>query len=202
MKDFEIVQVSKDPRVFEIKNFLSDFECDAIITKAIPNMCPSRVVEEDPLNGVIHAQRTSTGTFLLMSDTIVTKIEDRIENLIKIPRQNGEHFNVLHYDVGQEYKPHYDYFLHEEETQRLQLKNGGQRVCTVIVYLNNVEDGGVTVFPNVNLQIIPQKGNAILFYNIKEDGQIDHNSLHSGAPVLKGSKWIVTKWFRENHYTF
>jgi prolyl 4-hydroxylase len=81
------------------------------------------------------------------------------------------------------------------------LAMGGQRISTLIMYLNDVPAGGSTVFPEVGLDVLPRKGNALYFAYATEDGQLDRRSLHGGSPVGAGEKWIATKWIRQRPYT-
>ncbi len=80
------------------------------------------------------------------------------------------------------------------------LKHGGQRVATLVMYLNDVEAGGSTVFPEVGLDVLPRRGHAVYFAYTTEEGQLDKRSLHGGSPVSAGEKWIATKWFRQRNY--
>nr|GMC66128.1 protein POLLENLESS 3-LIKE 2 [Ipomoea batatas] len=137
------------------------------------------------------------------------KIEKRLKGL-----ENGESLQVLHYEVGQKYEPHYDYFADE-----FNIKNGGQRVATLLMYLSDVEEGGETVFPDAKgnvsavpwwdelsecgksgLSIKPKMGDALLFWSMKPDASPDPSSLHGGCPVIKGNKWSSTKWMRFHEY--
>ncbi|HSX13502.1 MAG TPA: 2OG-Fe(II) oxygenase, partial [Chlamydiales bacterium] len=77
---------------------------------------------------------------------------------------------------------------------------GGQRVATVVMYLNSTEAGGETIFPCANISVTPKKGDAVLFYNLKPTGEVDPHSLHGGSPVIAGEKWIMTKWIREKAF--
>lgn len=76
---------------------------------------------------------------------------------------------------------------------------GGQRVGTFLIYLNDVAEGGETVFPKVGLSIVPKKGSAIYFHYANEQGQLDRLSVHSSLPVKKGEKWAAAKWIRERN---
>ncbi len=126
---------------------------------------------------------------------MVARLEARIAKLLNWPVENGEGLQVLHYQPGAEYKPHYDYFDPNEPGTPTILKRGGQRVATVIVYLGEPEKGGGTTFPNVNLVVAPKRGNAVFFsYDKPHPSTL---SLHGGAPVIAGEKWIATKWLRE-----
>jgi prolyl 4-hydroxylase len=80
------------------------------------------------------------------------------------------------------------------------LQQKGQRLATFITYLSEVEEGGETIFPKIDLKVKPHKGDGLLFYNLHSDGTVDELALHGGLPVIKGEKWIVTKWIREKKW--
>ena len=111
-----------------------------------------------------------------------------------------EPIQILHYMPGAEYKPHWDYFDPAHPGNEKVLATGGQRVATLVMYLNGVESGGSTVFPEVGIDVLPRKGNAVYFAYATEDGQLDRRTLHGGSPVIAGEKWIATKWLRERAY--
>ncbi|XP_057723497.1 probable prolyl 4-hydroxylase 10 [Arachis stenosperma] len=207
--------VSWEPRAFIYHNFLTKAECEYLINIAKPNMHKSSVVDSTTGKSKDSRVRTSSGTFLARGrDKVVRNIEKRIADFTFIPVEQGEGLQVLHYEVGQKYEPHYDYFLDEFNTQ-----NGGQRIATVLMYLSDVEEGGETVFPaakgNISsvpwwnelsecgkkgLSIKPKRGDALLFWSMKPDATLDPSSLHGGCPVIKGDKWSCTKWMRINEY--
>lgn len=159
--------------------------------------------------------RTSSGTFLQRGqDKIIKDIEKRIADFTFIPVEHGEGLQILHYEVGQKYDAHYDYFLDEFNT-----KNGGQRIATLLMYLSDVEEGGETVFPaakgNVSsvpwwdqlsecakqgLSVKPRMGDALLFWSMRPDTTLDPSSLHGGCPVINGNKWSSTKWMHLRDY--
>nr|GMC65864.1 probable prolyl 4-hydroxylase 10 [Ipomoea batatas] len=207
--------VSWEPRAFIYHNFLSKDECEHLISLAKPSMKNSTVVDNETGKSKDSRVRTSTGTFLTRGgDQVITNIEKRISHFTHIPVENGESLQVLHYEVGQKYEPHYDYFADE-----FNIKNGGQRVATLLMYLSDVEEGGETVFPDAKgnvsavpwwdelsecgksgLSIKPKMGDALLFWSMKPDASPDPSSLHGGCPVIKGNKWSSTKWMRFHEY--
>lgn len=187
-----------NPRVMVFEHFLSEDECDTLIALSQNKMLDSRVL--DPASGefVLHAERTSRGThFEHQSNQVVTDIENRINTLFGFCVAQQEAMQILHYAVGGEYKPHYDFFPPSEAGSEGAIKAAGQRLATLIMYLNTPEQGGGTSLPNVGLTVTAKKGNAIYFENIDPLGQPNPQSLHAGMPVLAGEKWIATKWFRE-----
>ena len=195
---FEMKQICESPRVYLVENFLTALECDYVIEKASPELERSTVLGEEEA-GEIDDRRTSQGMFFPSnpSSLILRSIERKIAEMTKIPIANGEGLQVLHYDEGGEYQPHYDYFTPSMPGGAETLKRGGQRVVSFLIYLNTPEEGGETLFPRANIRVTPKKGNAIFFYNVTPDGKVDPCSFHGGAPVIKGEKWIVTKWLRE-----
>eukprot|EP00884_Botryococcus_braunii_P007218 jgi/Botrbrau1/16498/Bobra.0142s0092.1 len=182
-----------------------------------PTLSKSHVVDSDTGKEVPSTVRTSSGTFLVRSqDEVVKRLEDRIAKYTAIPAENGEGLQILRYQDGEKYEPHFDYF-HDN----LNTANGGQRIATMLMYLSDVEAGGETIFPaaedgkpaagqaqfsrsecarDVSLLVHPKKGDAILFYSLRPDGQLDPTSLHGGCPVVAGEKWSATKWMRVGAY--
>ncbi|XAR71214.1 Procollagen-proline dioxygenase [Bertholletia excelsa] len=152
--------------------------------------------------------RTSSGMFLKKSqDEVVARIEEKIAAWTFLPAENGEAMQILHYEHGQKYEPHFDYF-HDKANQEL----GGHRVATVLMYLSDVERGGETIFPDSEAKaaqpkddswsdcakngyaVKPQKGDALLFFSLHPDATTDPSSLHGSCPVIEGEKWSATKW--------
>lgn len=207
--------ISWEPRAFVYHNLLTQEECDHLISLAKPHMQKSTVVDSETGKSKDSRVRTSSGTFLARGrDKFIRNIEKKIADFTFIPVEHGEGLQVLHYEVGQKYEPHFDYFLDEFNT-----KNGGQRMATVLMYLSDVEEGGETVFPaakgNISsvpwwnelsecgqkgLSIKPKMGDALLFWSMKPDASLDPSSLHGGCPVITGNKWSATKWIRVNEY--
>ncbi|KAK1320120.1 hypothetical protein QJS10_CPA03g02326 [Acorus calamus] len=207
--------ISWEPRAFVYHNFLSEEECKHLIELAKPHMEKSTVVDSATGQSKDSRVRTSSGMFLRRGrDKIISDIEKRISDFTFMPVDHGEGLQVLHYEVGQKYEPHYDYFIDEYNT-----RNGGQRIATVLMYLSDVEEGGETIFPNANvnssslpwynelsecgkkgLSVKPKMGDALLFWSMRPDATLDPLSLHGGCPVIKGNKWSSTKWIRVNEY--
>ena len=124
------------------------------------------------------------------------EIDLRICRLIGVDPSYSEPIQGQHYNIGQEFKSHTDYFEQQEMVEYGGLM--GQRTLTVMIYLNDVEAGGETRFNNVNTQFAPRKGMAVIWSSLNPDGSTNSNSLHQALPVLKGYKAVITKWFRSN----
>ena len=174
---------------------LSNDECDGLIEQSKESMTRSTVLSDK--GSVVNDVRTSSGTFLKKnSSELVNRIDERISKLINWPVNNGEDMQILNYATGAEYEPHHDWFNPSRENTANILKRGGQRVATLIMYLNTPEAGGSTVFPKLLYEVAAQKGNAVFFTY----PNLNQRCLHGGSPVVKGEKWAATKWYRENEF--
>lgn len=125
---------------------------------------------------------------------LVARVEARIAELLKWPVDRGEGMQVLRYVPGTQYVPHHDYLSPSVAGEDPYLRRGGQRVATLLMYLNDVESGGATTFPDAGLRVLPIKGNATFFSYDRPHPMT--RTLHGGAPVLAGEKWVATKWLR------
>ncbi len=194
-----VVLQMHDPRVVVFSGFLSDAECDALRERAAPRLARSETVDNSTGGSEVNEARTSAGMFFARGETaLIDCIERRISALVNWPVENGEGLQVLHYGPGAEYKPHYDYFDPAQPGAPSILRRGGQRVGTLVMYLNTPEAGGATVFPDVRLEVAPVKGHAV-FFSYDRAHPVSR-SLHGGAPVLAGEKWVATKWMRERRF--
>ena len=189
----------RSPRAVLIGGLLSDEECDALIAAAKPRMARSLTVATQTGSEEVNADRTSNGMFFQRGENeLVSRIEARIARLVHWPVVNGEGIQVLQYVPGAEYKPHYDYFDPDAPGTSTILRRGGQRVGTVVMYLSEPEQGGGTTFPDVGLEVAPLRGHALFFAYARPDPST--KTLHGGAPVIAGEKWIATKWLREREF--
>ena len=194
-----VLQAMYNPRIVVFGGLLSDEECEALIELAKPRLARSLTVATQTGGEEVNADRTSNGMFFQRGENeLVKRLEARIARLVNWPEENGEGLQVLHYRPGTEYKPHYDYFDPNEPGTPTILKRGGQRVGTLIMYLGEPEKGGATSFPDVHLDVAPRRGNAVFFSY--ERAHPTTKSLHGGAPVIAGEKWIATKWLRERRF--
>ena len=194
-----VLLAMQNPRIVVFGNLLAEEECNAMIALAQPRMQRSRTVNTADGSEQVHVDRTSDGMFFQRAENeIARRVEARIARLLNWPVENGEGLQVLRYAPGAEYKPHHDYFAPQEPGTATILKRGGQRVGTLVMYLNDPVKGGGTVFPEVPLQVLPRRGNAVFFSYASPDPGT--RTLHGGAPVVEGEKWIATKWLREREF--
>ena len=198
-RQVHVLNVMENPRIVVFGNLLSGQECDELIELAKPRLARSLTVATKTGGEEEHADRTSNGMFFQRGENdVVRRLEVRLARLLNWPEENGEGLQILHYRPGAEYKPHFDYFDPVEPGTPTILKRGGQRVATIVMYLAEPEKGGGTTFPDVNLVVAPKRGNAV-FFSYDRPHPVTR-TLHGGAPVLAGEKWIATKWLRERRF--
>jgi prolyl 4-hydroxylase len=194
-----ILQNMHNPRIVVFGDLLSDQECDELIALARPRLARSLTVATKTGGEEVNEDRTSNGMFFQRGENeLVRRIEARIARLLHWPEENGEGLQILHYRPGAEYKPHYDYFDPKEPGTPTILKRGGQRVGTLVMYLAEPEKGGGTTFPDVQLEVFPKRGHGVFFSY--DRAHPTTRTLHGGAPVIAGEKWIATKWLRERRF--
>ncbi|CAN5179585.1 2OG-Fe(II) oxygenase [soil metagenome] len=195
----EVLVAMVSPRVIVFGNIMSAEECDALIDASRHKMAPSLVV--DPATGRYHEDkvRSSRGTHFAHGETpVVAALEQRVEALLGHEIERQEPLQILNYGELGEYLPHFDFFDPTDAGSHVPLARGGQRVATLIIYLNDVAHGGATIFPSIGFEVKPRRGNAVYFESHDDNGELDRKTLHGGAPVGgSGDKWIATKWIRE-----
>ena len=198
-REVTVIVTLAEPRVVVFGNLLSGEECDEIIALARTRLARSETVQTATGATEVNEARTSQGMFFDRGEHPVCKrIELRMAALLHWPVENGEGLQVLRYGPGAEYKPHYDYFDPDQAGTPTILKRGGQRVASLVCYLNTPALGGATVFPDVKLDVAPLKGNAV-FFSYDRPHPLTR-SLHGGAPVIEGEKWVATKWLRQGRF--
>ena len=187
------------PRLVVFGGLLTPAECEALVELAAPRLARSETVQTATGGSEVNAARTSDGMFFARGETpMIERIERRIAALLRWPVDHGEGLQVLRYRPGAEYRPHYDYFDLEQPGTAAVLARGGQRVGTLVVYLRAPQGGGATIFPDVGLEVAPAQGRAVFFSYDRPPPAT--RTLHGGAPVLAGEKWVATKWLRESAF--
>ncbi|GAA4346341.1 2OG-Fe(II) oxygenase [Variovorax defluvii] len=196
----QVLQTMIHPRVVVFGDLLSEEECEGLILGARQRLARSLTVETKTGGEALNVDRTSDGMFFERGENpIVARVEQRIATLLRWPLEFGEGLQVLRYSPGAQYRPHYDYFDPAEPGTPTILRRGGQRVATLVMYLQEPEQGGATTFPDVGLEVAPRRGTGVFFSYDRPDPAT--RTLHGGAPVLLGEKWVATKWLREREFT-
>jgi len=177
-------------------------ECDELVAMARPRLAPSTLVDPVSGNDVQSAARTSEGMFFRLEENpLVARLDRRVSQLMGMPLAHGEGLQVLRYQAGgAQSAPHFDFLMPNNRGNLASIERSGQRTATLIVYLNDVEEGGQTIFPESGLAVTPRKGCALYFEYCNSGGQLDPASLHAASPVQQGEKWIVTKWMRQRPF--
>jgi len=192
----EVAIAMKLPRVVVFHGLLSDTECEQLMEEARPRLSRSETVDTATGGNEVNAARTSDGMFFERGETpLIQRIEQRIAALVNWPVDHGEGLQILRYRPGAQYLPHHDYFDPAQPGTPAIVERGGQRVGTLVMYLNTPERGGATVFPDVGLEVAAQRGSAV-FFSYDRPHPVT-KTLHGGAPVLAGEKWVATKWLRQ-----
>lgn len=187
------------PRLIVFENVLTAEECDALIELASPSIVRSTVVNNSDGASVVSDARTSSNAYFHKGDNeLINKVDQRLAKLTNWPYEKGEGLQILRYEPGQEYVPHHDWFSPTVPGSATVIGSSGNRVGTVVLYLNDVEEGGATAFPESGLSVMPKKGGAV-FFNY-DSPTVETKTLHAGLPVIKGVKWVATKWLREKQF--
>jgi prolyl 4-hydroxylase len=198
-RQVQLLAMLKKPRVIVFGGLLSDGECDELVSLAKERLARSQTVDVSTGGMEVNEARTSEGMFFGRAENaLCERIEARIAALVDWPIENGEGLQILKYGPGAEYRPHYDYFDPDQPGTPLILSRGGQRVATLVIYLCTPPSGGATVFPDVHFDVAPIKGNAVFFSYDRPHPSTQ--TLHGGAPVIEGEKWVATKWLRERRF--
>jgi prolyl 4-hydroxylase len=198
-RDVAVLMAMSHPRVVVFGDLLSAEECAELIALARARLSRSETVATQTGASEVNEARTSEGMFFLPAEfPVCARLETRLARLLDWPLENGEGLQILRYRPGAEYKPHYDYFDPAEPGTPAILKRGGQRLASIVCYLNTPEAGGATVFPEAGMEVAPVQGNAVFFSY--ERPQPSTRTLHGGAPVTAGEKWVATKWMRERRF--
>lgn len=190
------------PKAALLDQLLTEDECSELIDYAFSKgLNQSGVVDSTTGKSIEHHARTSSSVFLSRAETaLIDTMERRLASLTSWPIQHGEGIQVLCYQPGQQYKPHFDWFDASKPGSASHLKRGGQRVGTTVIYLATPELGGGTSFPKTGIHVSPRAGGAIFFNDVDFLGNPDQMSLHAGAPVEKGLKIVATYWQRQGPF--
>ncbi|MGE5183948.1 MAG: 2OG-Fe(II) oxygenase [Acidobacteriota bacterium] len=190
------------PLVRRLPAVLPPVVLDALIELAAPLVRRSEVV--DARTGETRADPMRTSSHVTFAprqhDHVLEAIEQGIARISGLPALNGEFVQILRYRIGEEFRPHVDYFNETGEAAYRSLADGGQRAQTVLLYLSDDYAGGTTAFPKLGLDIRGRRGDVLHFHNLDADGVGHRDTLHAGTPVTGGEKWLLSKWIRSEPY--
>jgi prolyl 4-hydroxylase len=188
---------TRELELFIVRRFLNAETCAALIERIDANRRPSEISDDVGIANF----RTSETCDLDWRDPVVGDVDRKIANLLGLPLLASEPLQGQRYAPGQEFRPHtdtfepggYDFLVHTAES--------GQRTWTAMVYLNEPEDGGATRFKAIGKTVQPETGKLLAWNNLLPDGRPNPATLHQGMKVRKGTKYVLTKWFRQGPNT-
>lgn len=195
--EFEREPLSADPRIERFREALTPIECAWLRASAQTRLAPSLVA--DPRTGTARADPVRTGQTMCFSPAVpgvfARRLAARLAALAGRDLAAAEPLAVLRYRPGQEYKAHHDW-LGSAALARDPLREAGERIATVLGWLNVPEAGGATLFPRLDLRVEPVLGDVLAFANIDAAGAPAEHSFHAGEPVTAGEKWLASLWIR------
>lgn len=199
--DAQVVRLSESPLLETRDAFFDAEECEYLIVSAQPHMQPSVTVEADGIHRRNPDRRSSDTQLIgLREDFCCRWLQWRMTRWLGVPLAHAEYLTVLRYRAHDEYRPHYDYLEPGTFGNTERAEDPGQRVHTVFAYLTDVQRGGETLFPRLQRQVEPRQGRIVHFRNLDAHGQADAKTLHAGAQVQAGEKWLATLWTRQRPF--
>lgn len=189
-----VAQGGAKAQLYTVDDFLSPGECDEVAALILAQLRPS-TISTPPGGEYDTAFRTSRTCDL--SDTIpaIARLDTRIAEAMGFARSMAEPTQGQHYEIGQVFKTHTDFFK-PYELEKYVMGDLGQRTWTFMIYLNDPEGGGETEFPDLGIKVSPKRGRAVVWNNLHSSGEGNDATRHQSLPVTAGTKTIITKWFR------
>lgn len=191
--------MSERPRIIVYPGFASPSECNWAIARARDRLKPARVLHGRLAGQTVNPVRDNSaiGFQLHEMDVVIEILRARIAAATRLPVPIFEPVQVLHYAVGQQFRPHHDFLDPEAPAFAEQIRQLGQRIATVLVYLNDDYEGGETAFPKAGVSYRGRTGDALFLANVGRDGRPDPLTLHAGTPPSSGEKWVMSQWIRD-----
>jgi prolyl 4-hydroxylase len=184
---------TRELELFILRGFLDAATCTALIHRIDTKRRPSTLADD---TGIANF-RTSETCDLDSGDPLVAQVEQSIAALLGLDPAASEPMQGQRYAPGQEFKPHTDTFEAGGYDHLVHTTDRGQRTWTAMIYLNEPEDGGATRFKRIGKTVQPETGKLLAWNNLLPDGKPNPATLHQGMKVRRGTKYVLTKWFRE-----
>lgn len=183
--------------LFLLPGFLTLQQCQRLIRVIESRIQPSTLFSEarNP------AGRTSSTHFFATDAPETLTLGRKIDAVLGIARSHAETIQGQRYRIGEEYRHHRDYFRVERPHWQHERRRGGQRSWTAMVYLNAVDAGGETEFPELDLTVTPEPGLLIAWNNMDRRGRPNRNTRHAALPVEAGEKYVITQWYRQDEWS-
>lgn len=190
--------ISESPDIRVIEGFASPAMADWLIRSSQNRLEHGEV--NDAATGAVrrHTMRTAKAApfHVLTKDLVCALIQERAARATGVAVANHEPPNVIAYEPGEQFQPHFDYVDPAVPHFQMELMLQGQRVATCVTYLNDEFEGAETAFPRLNWRFKGRKGDVLIFFNVTPDGQVDPRTLHAGLPPKSGRKWVLSQWLR------
>jgi prolyl 4-hydroxylase len=187
---------ARELELFILREFLDASECAALCALVDERRRPSTIADDQGIANF----RTSETCDLDPGHPLVAEVQARLSGLIGIPVWQCEPLQGQRYAAGQEFRPHTDSFNPGGADYYLHCAEAGQRSWTAMIYLNRPEDGGATRFKLIGKTIQPETGKLLAWNNLLADGSPNPATLHQGMKVRRGTKYILTQWYREHPF--
>lgn len=191
--------LSDSPRVRIVQGFASAAECDWAMAKARGSLTRAKVLDQETGEERSHPDRTNKAIEFRLTgmDVVMQVLRARIAATTNLPVPVFEPVQVMHYSVGEEFRPHFDFLTEDNEGWAAQMRRFGQRIATFLIFLNEDFEGGETEFPRAGISHRGRKGDALFWANVDPSGAPDRLTFHAGKPPTKGEKWILSQWIRD-----
>lgn len=186
------------PRIAVVEGFASPEICDWLIERARPRLSRAAIYDRESGESRPDEARTNSNAYFRMpeSDLVLLFVRARIAAITGLPTGAMEATAVLHYQVGEVFSHHHDYLDPALPAYAQELAEGGQRLLTLLLYLNEDFDAAETDFPHIDWKYKGRKGDAVFFWNVDLQGVPDPLTLHAGLAPTRGEKWLLSQWIR------
>ena len=191
--------ICEAPRIRMLEGFINPQTCDWLIGIGHGRVAPALVYDPDTGAPLMADARDNTALeFSIVDlDLVAVLVRARISAAVNVPVGAFEPPQIMHYDVGQKFEPHYDFLDAAEPAYARDVASRGQRIITFLIYLNDSYEGGATAFPKAGLNVKGKPGDAVMFANVDLAGEPDRMTLHAGTPPTSGEKWLFSQWIRD-----
>ncbi|XP_039493329.1 prolyl 4-hydroxylase subunit alpha-1 isoform X1 [Drosophila santomea] len=197
-------EISLEPYIVVYHDILPDKDMQQLIALAEPHLRPTEVFEEDKSEART-SDRSAIGTFLPLKDmkpsgkSLLDRLTQRMRDITGLQIRHESPFNIIKYGFGAHYATHFNFF---KETNS-ETEGHGDRMATVLFYLNDAPNGGATVFPRIDVKVPAERGKVLFWHNLNgETHDVEPNTLHAACPVFHGSKWVMAAWIHEYDQMF
>jgi hypothetical protein len=193
------IALAERPRLRLFRGFATEAECRWLIDRFRVKLEAAVVVDGASGESLVDTYRNNSAADLPLRDmdVIIELLKARISTATRLPEFIFELPQLMHYAVGQEFRPHHDFLDPKEPGFAEDLARRGQRMGTFLIFLNDDFEGGETEFPKAGISFRGRTGDALFFANVTPDGRPDPLTLHAGRPPTRGEKWILSQWIRD-----